>query len=99
VVEHVCERHEPISLDTFDNDAKNSTACQHSYLLVVVQRELGKVWNLLANQVVIYLDIGQLLGDLLLEIASLEEGLLLLGKENWEIGEPLWQNVKILVET
>ena len=98
MVKHVCVRNETICLDAFYLDTENTTGNHHSNLRILLQRELSIVRHFIANRVIILLDVTNLLGDLVLEWATLEPSSFLLCVEDGEVIERLWQNINVLVE-
>ena len=98
MIEHVCVRDEAISLDSFNLDAEDSTSHHHSYFRVFLKRELTIIGHLIANRVIVLLNISNFLRDLILKGTALEPGPLLLGVKNGEVIESLRQDVDVLVE-
>jgi len=49
MIEHVCIWDEAICFYSFNCDTEDSTASHHSYFFVLIEGELGKVWNLFAD--------------------------------------------------
>ena len=98
MVKHVCVRNETICLDAFYLDTENATGDHHSNLRILLQRKLSIVRHFIANRVIVLLDVTNLLGDLVLEWATLEPSSFLLCVEDGEVIERFWQNINVLVE-
>jgi len=71
MVQHVCIGDEAVGLDTLDLDAKDSTCHHHSDFGVLLERELPILRHLIANCIVVLLDVSDFLTDLVLEWTSL----------------------------
>lgn len=72
VIKHVSVGDKSIRFDAIDSNAENSTCRDHSHLGVLVKRELRKVWNLRADQIVVFLDFFNFLVDLIDKSAAFE---------------------------
>lgn len=98
VIQHVGIWDEAVSLDSINRDAKNTTGNDHSNFRVLLEGKLLVFGHLLANKVVIYFDILNLLVDLVQEWTTLEPHFLILAEEYGEIAQTFWQNVKVFSE-
>ena len=93
VIKHVCHWDEPIGLLPFDVHPEDSGADHHSDLGEVFERVLLELRHLIADGVVVSFDVVDLLLDLLEEGRALQLLLLLLGEEDGEVLERLWEDV------
>ena len=71
MVQHVCIGDKAICLNAFNIDSENTTSYHHTHLRVLLQRELAIVGHLVANSVVVLLDVTNFLRYLVLEGAAL----------------------------
>jgi len=97
VIKHISVGNEAISLHTLDLDSEDATRHHHADLRVLLQRELTIVWYLIADSIIILLDVPDLLANLVLERATFEPGSLLLRVKDGEVVEGLRQNIYVLI--
>ena len=97
MIEHIGVGDETISLDAFNLNTKYSTSDHHTNLAILLQAKLAIIWHLIANHIVVLLNITNLFRDLILKRTAFEPCSLFLSVEDWEIVEGFWQYVDILI--
>ena len=90
MVKHVSVRNKSVCLDTLYLDAEDATGDHHADLGVLFQGELAIVGHLVADSVIVLLDVTNLLADLVLEGAAFQPGALFLRVEDGEVVECFW---------
>lgn len=98
VIKHISIRNKAVCLNTLNVNAKDATSDHHANLRVLLQTELTVVLHLVANGVVVLLDVPDLFTDLVLEGATFEPRSLLLRVENGEVIEGLGQDIDVLIK-
>ena len=98
MVKHIGVGNKSISFDTFDINAENTTGDHHSDLRVLLQGELAIVRHLVADKVVVSLDVDDFLRNLVLEGTAFQPSTLVLSVENGEVVESFRQNINVLIE-
>ena len=89
VVQHVGVGDEAVRLHALNLDAEDAAGDHHANLRVLLQAELAIVWHLVADRVVVLLDVPYFLRYLVLKRAALQPSALLLRVEDGEVVEGL----------
>ena len=97
MIEHISIGHEAVSLDAFDLYTKYSTSYHHANFAVLLQAKLAIFRHLIANHIVVLLNITNLFRDLILKWTAFEPCSLFLSVKDREIVEGFWQYVDILI--
>ena len=98
MIKHVCVGNEAVSLYTVYLDTKDAAADHHTDLRVLLERELSVLRHLIADGVVVLLDVANLLADLVLVGAAFEPRALFLSVKDGEVVECLGQDICVLVK-
>jgi hypothetical protein len=98
MIQHVSVRDESISLVTIYGDSENTRGDHHTVLTVFFKWELLIFRNLLANHLVVRLDVLYFVRDLYLERRADKPLSLLFRVKDWEVRKTLWKNVDKLHE-
>ena len=97
MIEHIGVGDETISLDAFDLNTKYSTSNHHSNLAILLQAKLAIIWHLIANHIVILLNVSNLFRDLILKRTTFKPCSFLLSVKDGEIVEGFRQYVNIFI--
>jgi len=97
VVEHVSVCHKAVCLYSLNLNAENTARNHHTDFWVLSERELSKIWNFLANEIVVCFNIYYFLFNLVKERTAFEHFLFFIGEENGEVGVALWQYIYVNV--
>ena len=89
VIEHIGVGYKAVSLHSLDLDTEDAAGDHHADFRVLLQRELLVVGDLVADSVIVLLDVTDFFANLLLERATFEPSALLLGVEDGEVIEGL----------
>ena len=98
VIEHVSVGYKAIGFHSLNINAKDATSDHHSNLRVLFESELAILGHLVANRVIVLLNVSNFVRDLVLEGAALEPSPLLLRVEDREVVESLRQNINVFIE-
>ena len=98
VIEHISIRDKAIGFHSLNINTKDATSDHHSNLRVLLERKLPIVGHLVANRVIVLLNVSDFVRDLVLEGAALEPRPLLLRVEDWEVVESLGQDINVFIE-
>ena len=97
MIEHISVGDESVSLDAFNLNTKYSTSDHHTNLAILLQAKLAIIWHLIANHIVILLNVSNLFRDLILKRTAFEPSSLFLSVEDGEIVEGFRQYVNIFI--
>lgn len=98
MVQHISVRDKGICLVTIDRNSKYARCDHHTVLTVLFKWELLILRDLLADQLIVRLDILYFIGDLNLEWRANQPLSLLFGIEDWEVSKTLGKDVNKLRE-
>mmetsp|Transcript_14414 Transcript_14414/g.14026 ORF Transcript_14414/g.14026 Transcript_14414/m.14026 type:complete len:236 (-) Transcript_14414:738-1445(-) len=95
VVEHVSIGHKPISLHPIDLDPEDSAGDHVSELCVLFDGKLNELWDLLADQLIIFLNVIDLLSYLVQEGTPFQPLLVFLLVEHWKAIKILREHIEV----
>ena len=98
VIKHVSVGYKAIGFHSLNINAKDATSDHHSNLRVLFESELAIFGHLVANRVIVLLNVSDFVRDLVLEGAALEPSPLLLRIEDRKVVESLRQNINVFIE-
>ena len=98
MVQHVCVGHQTVNFNSIDVISKDSTCNHHHNFCVLFKSELLVLRHLLANQIVVLLNVTHFLNDLFKYWTTIEPSELFRCVEDWKIVEGPRKCVKVLGE-